>query len=297
MQPNVPLMHQVVTAQLAARRAGTQSTKTRAEVRGGGAKPFRRRAPATPARAPPAPRTSAAVAWPSGPKPRKYDQKTPKKMIKLALALGAVGSRRRRQGPRRRRLGLRPSRRPRQAVKALDRLGVDGAALVVRRRRRRHRRQVFLNLPDVQLIERRRAQRLRRAVQRLRRVHPGARSAPSPAARARPTEAPVTSARPATPTKHRRKRRAVEDAPTPTPTATRREFAADRRRLPKSTPTTEVREGVRDQGQRRLDALPRAGQPFYDAHRSPRCGSTTEEAAAGCRLLQGRPSRAEETQS
>ena len=43
VQPNVPLMHQVVTAQLASRRAGTQSTKTRSEVRGGGAKPFRQK--------------------------------------------------------------------------------------------------------------------------------------------------------------------------------------------------------------------------------------------------------------
>jgi large subunit ribosomal protein L4 len=40
VQPNVPVMHQVVTAQLAARRSGTQSTKTRAEVRGGGRKPY-----------------------------------------------------------------------------------------------------------------------------------------------------------------------------------------------------------------------------------------------------------------
>jgi large subunit ribosomal protein L4 len=43
IEPNVPVMHQVVTAQLAARRAGTQSTKTRAEVRGGGAKPWRQK--------------------------------------------------------------------------------------------------------------------------------------------------------------------------------------------------------------------------------------------------------------
>src|ERR671913_624588 len=43
VQPNVSVMHQVVTAQLAARRAGTQSTKTRAEVRGGGAKPWRQK--------------------------------------------------------------------------------------------------------------------------------------------------------------------------------------------------------------------------------------------------------------
>ncbi len=43
IQPNVPVMHQVVTAQLAARRAGTQSTLTRAEVAGGGAKPWRQK--------------------------------------------------------------------------------------------------------------------------------------------------------------------------------------------------------------------------------------------------------------
>ena len=39
IEPNVPVMHQVVTAQLAAKRSGTQSTRTRAEVAGGGAKP------------------------------------------------------------------------------------------------------------------------------------------------------------------------------------------------------------------------------------------------------------------
>ncbi|MFM9226502.1 MAG: 50S ribosomal protein L4, partial [Actinomycetota bacterium] len=43
VQPNVPVMHQVVTAQLAHRRSGTQSTKTRAEVSGGGKKPFRQK--------------------------------------------------------------------------------------------------------------------------------------------------------------------------------------------------------------------------------------------------------------
>ena len=43
IEPNVAVMHQVVTAQLAARRSGTQSTKTRSEVRGGGAKPWRQK--------------------------------------------------------------------------------------------------------------------------------------------------------------------------------------------------------------------------------------------------------------
>ena len=43
IEPNVAVMHQVVTAQLAAKRSGTHSTKTRAEVRGGGAKPWRQK--------------------------------------------------------------------------------------------------------------------------------------------------------------------------------------------------------------------------------------------------------------
>jgi large subunit ribosomal protein L4 len=45
IEPNVAVMHQVVTAQLAAARAGTHSTKTRAEVRGGGAQPWRQKGP------------------------------------------------------------------------------------------------------------------------------------------------------------------------------------------------------------------------------------------------------------
>jgi large subunit ribosomal protein L4 len=85
IQPNVPVMHQVVTAQLAARRAGTQSTKTRSEVRGGGAKPFRQKGTGNARqgsiRAPHYSGGGIAL----GPKPRSYVQKTPKKMIKLAL--------------------------------------------------------------------------------------------------------------------------------------------------------------------------------------------------------------------
>lgn len=85
LEPNVPVMHQVVVAQLAAARAGTQSTKTRAEVSGGGAKPFKQkgtgRARAGSTRAPQWRGGGVAL----GPKPRKYDQRTPKKMKKLAL--------------------------------------------------------------------------------------------------------------------------------------------------------------------------------------------------------------------
>src|SRR5438309_11997221 len=84
-QPNVPVMHQVVTAQLAAARAGTQSTLTRAEVRGGGRKPLRQkgtgRARQGSIRAPHWSGGGVAL----GPKPRSYKQRTPKKMIAAAL--------------------------------------------------------------------------------------------------------------------------------------------------------------------------------------------------------------------
>jgi large subunit ribosomal protein L4 len=85
IEPNLPVMHQVVTAQLAARRSGTQSTLTRAEVRGGGAKPWKQKGTGR-ARA----GSSRAPHWTGGgvthaPKPRSYAQRTPKKMIRLAL--------------------------------------------------------------------------------------------------------------------------------------------------------------------------------------------------------------------
>lgn len=85
IEPNRDVMHQVVTAQLAARRAGTHSTKTRAEVRGGGRKPWAQkglgRARHGSIRSPQW--VGGGVAH--GPKPRDYSQRTPKKMRRLAL--------------------------------------------------------------------------------------------------------------------------------------------------------------------------------------------------------------------
>jgi large subunit ribosomal protein L4 len=82
---NVPLMHQVVLAQLAAKRAGTHSTKTRGEVRGGGAKPWRQkgtgRARHGSIREPQW--KGGGVAW--GPKPRDHSVDVPKKMKASAL--------------------------------------------------------------------------------------------------------------------------------------------------------------------------------------------------------------------
>ena len=85
IEPNVAVMHQVVNAQLAAKRSGTHSTKTRAEVRGGGAKPWKQKGTGR-ARA----GSSRIPHWRGGgialgPKPRDYSQRTPKKMKRLAL--------------------------------------------------------------------------------------------------------------------------------------------------------------------------------------------------------------------
>ncbi|MCW2513064.1 MAG: ribosomal protein [Mycobacterium sp.] len=85
VEPNIALMHQVVTAQLAAKRQGTHSTKTRAEVSGGGKKPYRQkgtgRARQGSTRAPQF--TGGGIVH--GPKPRDYSERTPKKMIRAAL--------------------------------------------------------------------------------------------------------------------------------------------------------------------------------------------------------------------
>lgn len=85
VDPNVAVMHQVVTAQRAAARSGSASTKTRAEVRGGGRKPWRQkglgRARHGSIRSPQW--KGGGVAH--GPKPRSYAQRTPKKMKRLAL--------------------------------------------------------------------------------------------------------------------------------------------------------------------------------------------------------------------
>jgi large subunit ribosomal protein L4 len=94
IEPNLAVLHQVVTAQLAGARAGTHKTKKRSEVRGGGAKPWRQkgtgRARAGSIRAPNW--RGGGVAH--GPEPRDYSQRTPKKMRRLALhsALSARAS-------------------------------------------------------------------------------------------------------------------------------------------------------------------------------------------------------------
>ena len=151
VQPNVPVMHQVVTAQLAHRRSGTQSTKTRAEVSGGGKKPFRQKgtggARQGSTRAPHFSGGGIAL----GPKPRKYGQKTPKKMVRLALA--SALSDRNAEG----RVVVvdswsfdAPSTK--DATAALGALGVSGRVLVVVTGAQDNVIKSFRNIPEVQLI-------------------------------------------------------------------------------------------------------------------------------------------------
>src|SRR5215216_5140141 len=91
-QANIPLMHQVVVAQLAAARQGTHNTKTRGEVSGGGRKPYKQkgtgRARQGSIRAP----QFAGGGVVHGPQPRDYSQRTPKKM-KAAALRGALSDR------------------------------------------------------------------------------------------------------------------------------------------------------------------------------------------------------------
>ena len=85
IEPNVAVMHQVVTAQLAARRSGTHKTKTRSEVAGGGGKPWRQKGTGRSRHG-----SIRSPLWRGGgiahgPRPRSYAQATPKKMKRLAL--------------------------------------------------------------------------------------------------------------------------------------------------------------------------------------------------------------------
>lgn len=152
LEPNVPVMHQVVTAQLAARRAGTQSTKTRSDVRGGGAKPYAQKGTGNARqgsiRAPHF--TGGGIAL--GPKPRKYDQKTPKKMVKLATR--SALSDRAAEG----KVVVVDSwgidtPKTKTAKAALDALALDGQILVVLGAGDDAAYLSFRNLPNVQVIK------------------------------------------------------------------------------------------------------------------------------------------------
>ena len=153
LEPNVAVLHQVITAQLAAKRAGTQSTKTRKEVSGGGRKPFRQKGTGSARQG-----TTRSPLWPGGgvalgPKPRKYDQKTPKKMIRLALysalsdrasedRVAVVDSFDKWETPR-----------TKEAISSLSAMGLEGKILVVLGREDATALRSFRNLMNVKTID------------------------------------------------------------------------------------------------------------------------------------------------
>jgi large subunit ribosomal protein L4 len=151
--PNMAVLHQVIKAQLAAKRSGTQSTKTRKEVRGGGKKPFNQKgtggARQGTIRAPHYPGGGIAL----GPKPRSYEQKTPKKMIRLAL-YSALSDRAEMQ-----RVALIDGfdswsePKTKEAITALDVLGLEGKILVVLGRDDEVAFRSFRNLMNVKTID------------------------------------------------------------------------------------------------------------------------------------------------
>jgi large subunit ribosomal protein L4 len=149
--PNVSLMHQVVTAQLAARRSGTQSTKTRSDVRGGGRKPYAQKGTGN--------ARQGSIRGPHfvgggvalGPKPRKYDQKTPKKMVKAALRSALSDRANEGKVVVVEKWGFEAPK-TKDAKAALDALGITGTALVVVGRDDAAAALSFRNLPKVQII-------------------------------------------------------------------------------------------------------------------------------------------------
>ena len=153
LEPNIHVLHQVVTAQLAARRSGSANTKTRAEVRGGGAKPYAQkgtgRARAGSTRSPQF-RGGGVV---HGPRPRSYAQKVNKKMIQLALN-SALSDRAQSE-----RLVVVDAwkfatPRTKDALQAIEALKLVGKLLIVVDEQDQIAARSFRNLPNVQLVQR-----------------------------------------------------------------------------------------------------------------------------------------------
>jgi large subunit ribosomal protein L4 len=152
IEPNMAVLHQVVTAQLAARRSGSANTKTRAEVRGGGAKPFRQkgtgRARQGSVRAPQF--TGGGVVH--GPKPRSYSQKVNKKMTRLALH-SALSDRAHSERVVVIDAWRFDTPRTKDAISALTNLGLDGKVMMVVAANDDTAVRSFRNLSSVQLVE------------------------------------------------------------------------------------------------------------------------------------------------
>jgi len=148
IEPNTAVMHQVVTAQRAAARSGSASTKTRAEVRGGGRKPWRQkglgRARHGSIRSPQW--KGGGVAH--GPKPRSYAQRTPKKMKRLALR-SALSVRAAADAVKVVDTFDWDGPKTKSAVLLLEGMGIEGKALFVLAPSDRIAERSVRNLPDI----------------------------------------------------------------------------------------------------------------------------------------------------
>jgi len=149
---NVPLIHQVVVAQEAAARQGTHATKSRGMVRGGGRKPYRQkgtgRARQGSIRAP----QFAGGGVVHGPVPRSYEQRTPKKMVRLALRSALSDRASESRVALVDRFGW-DAPRTKDAVALLGALGLEGTVLVVLSRTDGIAARAMRNLPHASTID------------------------------------------------------------------------------------------------------------------------------------------------
>ena len=152
IEPNMAVLHQVVTAQLAAKRSGSANTKTRAEVKGGGAKPYRQkgtgRARQGSIRAPQF--TGGGIVH--GPKPRSFRKKVNKKMNRLALCSALS------DGAQSERVVVVDqwqfeTPKTKDALTALENLDLEGKVMMVVAASDDATIRSFRNLPSVQLVQ------------------------------------------------------------------------------------------------------------------------------------------------
>ncbi|HJL99236.1 MAG: 50S ribosomal protein L4 [Acidimicrobiales bacterium] len=152
IEPNMAVLHQVVTAQLAAKRSGSANTKTRAEVKGGGAKPYRQkgtgRARQGSIRAPQF--TGGGIVH--GPKPRSFRKKVNKKMNRLALC-SALSDRAQSERVVVVDQWQFDTPKTKDALTALENLDLEGKVMMVVAASDDTTIRSFRNLPSVQLVQ------------------------------------------------------------------------------------------------------------------------------------------------
>ena len=152
IEPNMAVLHQVVTAQLAAKRSGSANTKTRAEVKGGGAKPYRQkgtgRARQGSIRAPQF--TGGGIVH--GPKPRSFRKKVNKKMNRVALC-SALSDRAQSERVVVVDQWQFETPKTKDALTALENLDLEGKVMMVVAASDDTTIRSFRNLPSVQLVQ------------------------------------------------------------------------------------------------------------------------------------------------